>query len=133
MGGLLLTREHDDDDAPSELLAPLLEEWRDVLVTHVLSRLDATDYALLARVAKPWLAVVLASNLPRAGKGGRDGTGGAVPLKLKDFVGSVEMLAWAKVGPGRDSIPRHVAGSHRFQKRGFRMCSTEVQPFSARP
>ena len=85
--------ENDGDDAdaaPSELLAPLLEEWRDVLAKHVLSQLDATDCALLARVAKPWLAVVLANNLPRAGKDG------AVVLKVKDFVGSAEMLAWAK-------------------------------------
>ena len=67
--------------------------WRsgargEALVKHVLERLDPT--AMLARVAKPWLAVVLANNLPRAGKGG------AVPLKLEDFVGSVERLAWAK-------------------------------------
>jgi len=59
-------------------------------VKHVLERLDVTDFAVLGRVAKPWLAVVVANNLPRAGKGG------AVPLKLKYFVGSVEMLAWAK-------------------------------------
>ena len=37
--------EDSEDDAPSELLAPLLEEWRDVLVRHVLSRLDPTDCA----------------------------------------------------------------------------------------
>ena len=80
----------DDDTAHSELLAPLLEEWRDVLVTHVLSRLDPTDCALLAQVGKPWLEVPLANNLPRAGKGG------AMPLKLVDFVGSVHSLAWAK-------------------------------------
>ena len=58
-----------DADAPSELLAPLLEEWRDVLVKHVLSRLDPTGCTLLARVAKPWLAVVLANNLPRGREG----------------------------------------------------------------
>jgi hypothetical protein len=89
-GDPLASREGDDDDAPSELLAPLLEEWRDVLVKHVLERLDPTDCAMLARVGKPWLAVVLANHLPRAGKGG------AVPLKVKHFVGSVERLAWAK-------------------------------------
>jgi len=50
---------------------PLLKEWRDVLVKHVLERLDPTDSALLARAGKPWLAVVVASNLPRAGMGGR--------------------------------------------------------------
>ena len=82
--------EDSDDDAPSELLAPLLDKWRDLLVKHVLERLDPTDCALIARVGKPWLAVVLANNLPRAGKGG------AGALKLEDFVGSAEMLAWAK-------------------------------------
>ena len=56
----------------------------------MLARLDPTDCALLARVAKPWLAVVLANYLPRAGKGG------SVRLKLVDFVGSVRRLAWAK-------------------------------------
>ena len=55
---------------PSPLLGGLLEEWRDVLVKHVLERLDSTDCAILARVAKPWLAVVMANNLPRAGKSG---------------------------------------------------------------
>jgi hypothetical protein len=79
-----------DADAPSALLAPLLEEWRDVLVKHVLARLDPTDCALLAQVGKPWRAVLVANNLPRAGKRG------AVDLKVVDFVSSVEMLAWAK-------------------------------------
>ena len=37
-----------------------------------------------------WLAAVVASGLPRAG------LRGAVPLKLSDFVGSIEMLAWAE-------------------------------------
>ena len=72
------------------MLAPLLDEWHDVLVKHVLERLDPTDCAILAQVGKPCLAVVLANNLPRAGKGG------AVPLKLVDFVGSVGRLAWAQ-------------------------------------
>ena len=80
----------DADETLSELLAPLLEEWSDVLVKHVLARLDPTDCAMLARVAKPWLAVVLANNLPRAGKGG------AVRLKLVNFCGSVTRLAWAR-------------------------------------
>jgi len=44
---------------------------------------------MLACVGKPWLAAVMASpGMPRAG------TEGAVRLKLKDFVVSVEMLAW---------------------------------------
>ena len=78
-----------DDDAPSELLEPLLEEWPDLLGL-VLAQLDPMDYALLSRVGKPWLAAVVTRGLPRAGKGG----GGA--LKLVDFVASVGMLAWAK-------------------------------------
>jgi hypothetical protein len=87
------TSGDDDDadaDAPSELLVPLLEEWREVLVKHVLTRLDPTDCALLAQVGKPWRAVVEANKLPRAGKAG------AVSLKVEEFVGSAEMLAWAK-------------------------------------
>ena len=76
--------------APASCSAPCS---RSGAVKHVLSRLyptDPTDCTLLARVAKPWLAVVVANNLPRAGKGG------AVPLKIEDFLGSVERLAWAK-------------------------------------
>ena len=56
--------------APNELLGPLLE-WPD-LIALVLTQLDPTACALLARVAKPWLAVVVANNLPRAqGREGR--------------------------------------------------------------
>jgi hypothetical protein len=55
----------DDADAPSELLKPLLEEWPDLLGL-VLARLDPTDYALLSRVGKPWLAAVMSRGLPRA-------------------------------------------------------------------
>jgi len=45
---------------------------------------------LLAQVGRPWLAAVVDSGLPRAGKGG------AAPLVLREFVGSVKRLAWAK-------------------------------------
>jgi len=79
----------DDDDAPSELLEPLLEEWPDLLGL-VLAQLDPTDHALLSRVGKPWLAAVVSRGLPRAGKEG------AELLKSRRFVASVEMLAWAK-------------------------------------
>jgi hypothetical protein len=82
--------EDNDDAAPSELLAPLLDEWREVLVKHVLERLDPNDVAMLAQVGKPWLAVVVANNLPRAGKVD------APPLKPRDFLVSVKLLAWAK-------------------------------------
>jgi len=57
---------------PSPLLVPLLEEWPDVLAAEVFARLDPTDCAVLAQVGQPWLAVVVANNLPRArGRGGR--------------------------------------------------------------
>jgi hypothetical protein len=56
----------------------------------VLAQLDPTDCAMLALVGTPWLAVVVANNLSRAG---RDA---ALPLKLSEFVGSVARLAWAK-------------------------------------
>ena len=84
--------ENDEDAAASrgELLGPLLKDWRDVLVRHVLKWLDPTDCAMLARVAKPWRAVVVANNLPRAGERG------AVRLKIDNFVGSGQMLLWAK-------------------------------------
>ena len=78
-----------DADAPSELLEPLLEEWPDLLGL-VLAQLDPTDYGMLWRISKPWLAAVVSRSLPRAGKGG------AVPLGLTRFLASVEMLAWAK-------------------------------------
>ena len=82
-----------DADAPSELLAPLLEEWRDVFVMQLLSRLDPTDCAILAQVGKPWWHVVVKNKVPRAGKR-RKGCG--VKLILRDFVGSVQRLAWAR-------------------------------------
>ena len=86
-------------DAPSELLGPLLE-WPDLLGL-VLAQLDPTNCALLSRVGKPWLAAVVSRGLPRAGKGG------AVPLKLVDFLASVGMLAWAKANwcPGGEGVP----------------------------
>ena len=94
--------ENDDDDdaAPSELLGPLLEEWRDVLVKHVLSRLDPNDIALLARVGKPWLAVVVANNLPRAGKSE------GVPLKSMSFA-----------GPSRCWLGRRTTGARGRRRR----------------
>jgi hypothetical protein len=79
----------DDDDAPSELLSPLLEEWPD-LIGLVLAGLNTTDCAVLAQVGKPWHEAVVSRGLPRTE------WEGAVPLKLPDFVGSVEMLAWAR-------------------------------------
>ena len=40
------------ENAPSALLGPLLDEWRDVFVAEVLARLDPTACAVLAQVGK---------------------------------------------------------------------------------
>ena len=94
-----------DADAPNELLGPLLE-WPDLLGL-VLAQLDPTDCALLSRVGKQWLATVVSRDLPLAGQGA------AVPLKIADFVASVEMLAWAKANgcPWREGTCNSIARS----------------------
>jgi hypothetical protein len=74
---------------PSPLLGPLLE-LPAVFAAEVLPRLEPADLALVARVGPASCAIVVASGLPRAG------TTLGVPFKIKDFVGSVELLAWAK-------------------------------------
>ena len=43
---------------PSPLLGGLLEKLPEVLEAEVLARLDATDHAMIAQVARPWLAAV---------------------------------------------------------------------------
>jgi len=75
---------------PSPLLGRLLQKVPEVLVTEVLARLDPTDLTLLALVGPQLMSVVVASGLPRAG------VPGGVPLKVDDFVGCIELLAWAK-------------------------------------
>ena len=99
--GLLHAPAPDESDDRNELLSPLkvarrvfarwrafvaarkgavllrlLEEWRDVLMTEVLARLDPTDRTMLAQVGRPWLAAVLASGLPRLPKLQRQGGAG---------------------------------------------------------
>ena len=61
-----------------------------MLVKHVLERLEPIDIAMLTQVGKPWLAVVVAANLPCAGKSP------GLPFVLKDFAGSAELLARAR-------------------------------------
>jgi len=70
-------------------LHDLLEDSPDFFAAEMLARLGPTDCAMIAQVGHPWLAAVLAANLPRAGRGR------AVPLMLPEFVGSVARLAWA--------------------------------------
>ena len=74
---------------PSPLLGPLLA-LPAVFETEVLPRLEPASRALVARVGRASRAVVVASSLPRAG------TIKWVPLMVKDFVGTVELLAWAQ-------------------------------------
>jgi hypothetical protein len=62
-----------------------------LFAAEVLSRLDPTDLALLRRVDRACRAAVeSSSDLPRAG------VSVEVPLKVSQFVASVELLAWAK-------------------------------------
>ena len=75
---------------PSPLLS-FLEEYPDLVRDEVLPRLDSTDRAVLAQVGPPLMAAVVASDLPRAGKSA------GMPLRLKEFCGSVGRLAWARV------------------------------------
>jgi hypothetical protein len=87
---LLRLREIGLITYPSPLLGGLLEKLPEVLEAEVLTQLEPSDLALVARVGRASRAAVVASGLPHAGP-----TGG-VPLKIKDFIGSVELLAWAK-------------------------------------
>jgi hypothetical protein len=61
-----------------------------LFAAEVLSRLHPTDLALLRRVDPACRAAVEASQLPRAG------VSEDMPLEVRQFVGSVQRLAWAK-------------------------------------
>ena len=81
-----------DAHADSPLLGPLLDDLSEVFEAEVLKTwLNPTDLALLARVGRGCRDAVRSSGMPIAGV-----KGGAFPLDVKDFVGSVELLAWAK-------------------------------------
>ena len=82
-----LSEEKDDAAVPSELLAPLAPARR--AVKHVLERLDPTD----APCSRGWGRRGWRRCWPTTCHAGK---GGAVPLKLVDFLGSVQRLAWAK-------------------------------------
>ena len=83
------TRDGDHGDTFS-LLDRLLEDLPEVVERFVLPALDPSAIALLARVRRGWHAVVVSSGLPRAGITERR------PLRVTEFCGSVERLAWAK-------------------------------------
>ena len=67
-----------------------LLESPELFAAEVLARLGPAGCAVVAQVGHPWLAAVVSSGLPRAGKSA------GVPLKLKDFIGSVRRLAWRR-------------------------------------
>jgi len=82
---------------PSPPLLAFLEEYPGMFQAEVLPRLDPADRAVLAQVASPLLAaVVAAAAAPGASALSRAGKSAGVPLKLVDFVGSTERLAWAR-------------------------------------
>ena len=72
-----------------ELLDRLLE-LPGLFEREVLARLSSTDIAVLSQLGPRWLAAVVGSGLPHAGKSE------GVPLKLNEFVGSAGRLAWAR-------------------------------------
>ena len=77
--------------ADSPLLGRLLGEWSHVFDAEVMPLLDPSARALLGRVGQACRDAVLPSpKLPCAGR-----TVG-VPLLVENFLGSVELLAWAK-------------------------------------
>jgi len=84
-----------DAHADSPLLGPLLDDLGELFEAEVLKRLNPTDLALLARVGRGCRDAVRASGLSRAGV-----KGGEFPLDVKDFVGSVKLLTWAKESGG---------------------------------
>ena len=94
---------------PSPLLRPLREEWPDVLAVEVLARLHPTDLVVFGQAARACRAAVVAFGVPQEevetsdnsddeGTGGGDEgiEGGPLLLRVQDFVGSVERLAWAR-------------------------------------
>jgi hypothetical protein len=81
--------DHDHDNTFT-LLDRLLEDLPEVLERFVLPALDPTALALLARVGQGWRAAVVSSGLSCAG------TTEGSPLRVTEFCGTVERLAWAK-------------------------------------
>ena len=77
--------------ADSPLMGPLLGELRAVFDSEVLPRLGGTDCAVFGRVGQACRDAVLRS--PELACAGR--TVG-VKFRVKDFVGSVKRLTWAK-------------------------------------
>ena len=100
---LLRLRELGLITYPSPLLEGLLEKVPEVLAADVMSQLQPTDVVLFGQANRACRAAVVAFGVPQeeAGRwtdeGGEEGTGGGpLLLRVQNFVGSVERLAWAK-------------------------------------
>jgi len=93
---LLWLREAGLITYPSPLLARLLQELPEVLAAEVMPRLAPADRASLAGAGSVWRDAayprsVFPDGLPRA-----ETPGAARVFKLREFIGCVERLAWAK-------------------------------------
>jgi len=101
---LLRLRELGLITYPSPLLRGLLEKLPDVIEFEVLARLDPTDVVVFGQAARACRAAVVAFSVPQeleeAASDDSDdegtGGGGQLLLRVENFVGSVERLAWAK-------------------------------------
>jgi hypothetical protein len=109
---LLKLREAGLITYASPLLTPLLEEWSDVFAAEVLARLEPTDVVLFGQANRACRAAVVAFGVPQEepqeevetsdddgdniGSTGVGAKGGPLLLRVEDFVGSIERLAWAK-------------------------------------
>ena len=96
------------DSSSASPLLDLLERFPDLFKQEVLGRLDPAARASVSRVScafndAVFPASIFPSGPPRAGTTGD--AGAARVFKFKDFVVSVERLAW--VGPGRRCLPRN--------------------------
>ena len=97
---LLRLRELGLITYPSPLLEGLTEGLPEVLAAEVLARLDPTDLVLFGQAGRACRAAVVAFGVPQEEKASDDsddeGTeGGPLLLRVQDFLGSVELLAWA--------------------------------------
>jgi len=92
-GGAVATAADDDDNTFFPLL-DLLERFPDLFAQKVLQHLDPIDRTFLAQTGGACRVVVVASDLPRAGRWILNVR--VVTHKVREFCTSVEQLVWAK-------------------------------------
>jgi len=87
-----------NNDNPISPLVDLLKRFPDLFKQKVPAHMDPIDRTFLAQAGRACRAAVAASNLPRAGTR-REVAGRTVWMvthRLRDFVVTVDRLAWAK-------------------------------------